>query len=242
LSTGPNVLIGIATGVSKEHQRLHRAYVDAVVRAGGLPLLLPVVEELDSDLVSTLFDRLDGLLVPGGPGIVRNLEGELPDDLEEADPARARFDEVITSRFLEGEKPILGICYGMQLLNVLDGGRLFADVERQREGTSSHSHKRGASSHPIRVETRSLLHDALGACESEVVVNSRHIQAISTIGSSFRVTAFAPDGVIESIENADGLHLGVQFHPERMGAPMGGIFLSFIERARARAARTGRAR
>ncbi|HSF15473.1 MAG TPA: gamma-glutamyl-gamma-aminobutyrate hydrolase family protein [Vicinamibacteria bacterium] len=220
-------LIGIGTSFSNGIQRQRRAYADAVVRAGGLPVLLPMLEGVAG--ASELAKRLDGLVIPGGPGITKGTDCVLPAELPETGPERLRFDEAIARAFIAANKPVLGICYGMQLLNTLYGGTLYADVERELEGALVHSEKRGASEHPIAIDRESVLFDLIG--KTELLVNSRHFQAVRHVSDNFRVSARAPDGVVEGIESLDGRLVGVQFHPESMGPVARGLFAHLVELA-----------
>lgn len=220
--------IGITPSFENGTHKLRHDYVHAVEAAGGVPVLLPAIER--GDAIPELVDRLDALVVTGGPAVTHGLIGELPGDLDETDPKRVRFDRMIASAFLESQKPVLGICYGMQLLNALDGGTIYADVERQLPGALPHSPKRGGTAHSIEVHESTHLHKVLRV--RSITVNTRHIQAIADVGPSFRVAAVAPDGVIEAIETVDGRALGVQFHPERMD--MGALFTNLISRSSSR--------
>lgn len=224
--TTMQTFVGITMSFEGETYRVRHAYADAVERAGAIPVLLPCLER--DGFAEELGERLDALIVTGGPAIVDGLIGALPDDLAATDPRRTRFDQKIAAVFIERSKPILGICYGMQLLNALDGGTIYADVARQVDGALAHSPKRGGKDHPIEVRESTHLFAALRSRTS--VVNTRHIQAIATVGPSFRVSATAPDGVVEAIETEDGCRIGVQFHPERMEMPS--VFESLVERAR----------
>lgn len=178
---------------------------------------------------SELAKRLDGLVIPGGPGITKGTDCVLPAELPETGPERLRFDEAIARAFIAANKPVLGICYGMQLLNTLYGGTLYADVERELEGALVHSEKRGASEHPIAIDRESVLFDLIG--KTELLVNSRHFQAVRHVSDNFRVSARAPDGVVEGIESLDGRLVGVQFHPESMGPVARGLFAHLVELA-----------
>ncbi len=222
------VRIGITTSFEDGEQRLHHTYVQAVERAGGLPVIVPM---LDAG-TEAFADLLDGLVLTGGPAVTDRLIGTLPPDLDEADPVRARADRCLLAAFAKARKPVLGICYGMQLLNAVSGGSIFADVERQVNGASVHSSTRGADVHPVRLVEGSHLRDTLGT--DTLVVNTRHIQAVAEVGDGFSVSATSPDGVIEAIESADGLMIGVQFHPERMGETMQPLFRRLVDQARKR--------
>ena len=205
-------MIGITTSFNGEHIRLNYAYVHAVQVAKGQPLPLPLVCSVaEADCLCKL---IHGLLIPGGPGITVGTAGPLPEGLNPVHPKRWKSDNLILDAAIERDLPILGICYGMQLLCVRAGGSLYADVEKQVNGTSVHSEKRGAQSHSIDIVSGSFLEQAWNSdCDT---VNSRHFQAVCEPGRNYRVSARSSDGTIEAIERMDGVHIGVQFHPERM--------------------------
>jgi putative glutamine amidotransferase len=203
--------------------------VAVIEEAGGVPVLLPTTNA--DATFETLLDRIDALVVPGGPAVTEGLTGPVPDDLESLDGLRADSDQRWMEACWRTGRPILGICYGMQRLNALAGGTIYGDVEAEHEGADTHSQKRGGTTHPVTFDPSSHMGQWLDADTLEV--NTRHLQAPGTVGDGFSVAATAPDGVIEAIEHESGLFFGVQFHPERMGAVTQPLFEALIEQARA---------
>jgi len=223
------VRIGITTSYEKGRQFVDHRYVAAVEQAGGIPILVPMFRQAAT--ARAFASLLDGLVITGGPGITRGLIGELPPDLPPVDALRDASDRLIYAAM--AERPILGICYGMQFVNAMAGGSIYADVQHQT-AAEAHSPQRGAAEHEVRIAAGSHLRRILQA--EHLVTNTFHIQAIAEPGAGLSVTAQAPDGVIEGIESGDGRVIGLQFHPERMAALAPALFGSLIEQAaRARA-------
>lgn len=215
--------IGITTSYQDGKQQLDHHYVDAVLEAGGLPIIVPMLH--DEDSATEFAALLDGLIITGGPGITRGLIGDLPEDLPPVDPLRDQSDFLIYNAMMA--KPIFGICYGMQFINAMHGGSIYSDLNVQIPGAAIHSSARGGTNHRIQIQAGSRLAQLLGSQETEV--NTYHIQAIAEIGKGLNRSALSSDGVIEAIETTDRRILGVQFHPERMGEKMKSIFVDFVD-------------
>lgn len=218
--------IGITTSYKDGAQMLDHHYVRAIERAGGLPMIAPMFTEAEA--AHAFSALLDGLLITGGPGITQGLIGQLPADLPPVDPLRYQSDTLLYQTVTD--RPVFGICYGMQFINAQAGGTIYADVVAQRQGAIVHAKARGADTHPLHIEPQSWLGHLFKSAAMEV--NTYHIQAIAEIGSGLKPAAYGPDGIIEAIESADGRLIGVQFHPERMLEHTLPLFEDFIQRCR----------
>ena len=216
-------LIGITTHPSSagadaaDQLPAQQAYVDAVARAGGLPVVIPL--GLGEHTLRALFTRLDGLLLSGGGDIDPGRFGARPiDGLRSLDPSRDSLEIQLVRWAIEDEKPVFGICRGLQAINVALGGSLIQDIPSQFADALDHdlSGRPAAQlAHPVRIEADSTLARLLGAASLDV--NSSHHQAVLDLAPGWRATAHAPDGIVEAIEWDGHLFaLGVQWHPERL--------------------------
>jgi putative glutamine amidotransferase len=193
-------------------------YIDSLVRAGGAPVVLPCVA--DPEVIQAAVEAADAVLLPGGGDIISHAYGEEPHPKSMyQDPVRDSMEFEVTRRALEMGRPILGICRGVQLLNVAFGGSLIQDVPSQVPDVLLHySYALDTFlAHTIDIEEGSLLARVLGS--TSMAVNSFHHQAVKDVGQGLSVNCRARDGVIEGVEAADGRPiLGVQFHPEECTA------------------------
>jgi putative glutamine amidotransferase len=207
--------IGITPDFEAPRYELKAAYPDAVLRAGGLPMVLPYTEEAAA--VDAYLDRISGLVVTGGHfDIPPEAYGEKPSEqLGPVKQGRTDFETRLLKGALDRRIPILGVCGGMQLLNVVLGGSLIQDIQTEVEGAKSHEqkHDRTQPMHPIDVKEGTLLAELLG--KGQLMVNSTHHQAVKRLGDGLRASAVAPDGVVECVESTElPFAVGVQWHPE----------------------------
>ncbi|HEY3315480.1 MAG TPA: gamma-glutamyl-gamma-aminobutyrate hydrolase family protein [Bacillota bacterium] len=196
---------------------LSTEYTGAVEAAGGVPLILPALDS--PDLVETIIEAVDGLLLTGGPDIDPAHWGAEPHPkLGPVSPNRDVTDLTAYRAARRKGLPVFGICRGIQTINVAAGGTLVQDIPSEVATTINHNATDGprwAAAHRVRVEAQSRLAVILGS--TDLGVNSFHHQAIMATAPGFRVTARAEDGVIEGIEATDGdFVVAVQWHPERM--------------------------
>lgn len=197
----------------RERVALSVNYVQALARAGLVPLIVPPILE-PAAAVSAL-DAVRGLVLTGGEDVAPERYGAAPHpNLETPDPARDAVELALIHGARQRRLPILAICRGLQILNVALGGTLYQDLPTERSEGTPVPHE-GSTRHHLRVEAGSLLHTTLG-CTS-TTVNSRHHQAARTVAPGLRASAWADDGVIEALEPvaaADPWILAVQWHPE----------------------------
>ena len=201
---------------------MNQRYLHAVVAHGGLPVMIPLLAHDDSTL-RALFERLDGVLVPGGVDLDPSAFGEPRHPLcGRVDADRDHVELAVTRWAIEDRKPLFGLCRGLQIINVALGGTLYQDIQAQRPNSIKHDFFPNAGfardylAHDVDLAAGSRLRDLLGG--ASLPVNSMHHQAIKDVAPGLAVSAVAPDGVVEAVEldRGDQFLLGVQWHPERI--------------------------
>ena len=220
LESGMDVLsfhapvIGISGNFREGDCTLAQAYYMSVLEAGGTPVVIPSYDN-DKALVS-LLDTLDGIVLSGGADIDPDYLGEEPLDCISINPRRDRQELTLVRLAVDRQIPVLGICRGIQVLTAALGGKLYQDIKTQHDQTCighSQTIARGLPSHEVKLVKDSLLYGFFG--KETLAVNSFHHQAVKEVPAGFRVTAYAPDGIIEGMEStAFRPILGVQWHPE----------------------------
>ncbi len=209
-----NPIVGISCGEDDLNFYLRKFYVKAVESIGGVPVLLPTVQRSFSR--EKYLSLLDGLILSGGGDVDPYYFKEEPvKELGEITPLRDEFEIFITKHFFMANKPILGVCRGIQVLNISLGGTIFQDINSQLSHPIKHFQQapRWSTTHSIRVVTGTKLGRLLPSQEWRV--NSFHHQGIKSPAPGFSASAFAPDGIIEGIEaDHHPFAIGVQWHPE----------------------------
>jgi putative glutamine amidotransferase len=225
-------LIGIGSDVLRKQGERDRAfvyttYVDSLRRAGAIPVLIPPQPENAADIV----DDLDGVLLAGGDDFDPAAYGEpRHPTVEPMDPRRQENELSLARVARERGIPTLGICLGVQVMNVAAGGTLIQHIESDIDHASEPSDRHR---HEVAIDGGTRLAKIVG--ERELEVNSSHHQAIKEIGDGLRVTAHAPDGIVEGLEDPrHPFYVGVQWHPEDMSGEesASAIFGAFVEAAR----------
>ena len=227
-------VIGITSRytVDKKLYNLPDAYTKAVQRNGGTPVILPPLFDIDQD---QLLDMVDGIIFSGGTDVDPMLYDEQPLPKQGyIDPLRDEVEISMAKKVLAGDKPVLGICRGLQVLNVAGGGTLIQDIGSQVKDSQKHRQEAQTyyGTHHVRLEKGSRAHQIF---ESECIVsNTFHHQACKDPAPGFKPTGWADDGVIEVLEiDSPVWKMCVQWHPEHMDNPvMNKLFKSFIDACR----------
>ena len=232
-------LIGITTNQSKNANgqptvMLMQSYINAVIQAGGVPVLVPsLVAEDGWDII---YSRLDGILFSGGGDIGLEFSpGEPHPRIDDVDLARDSIELKMVQAAASDGKPFLGICRGCQAMNVALGGTLYTHIPDQLPNALDHSYPgnlRTVLVHEVKIEEGTYVAEIFG--EPIVKVNSLHHQGIKEIASAIRVAGQAPDGLVEAIELPDHpFGLAVQWHPEWLTDQEGtrNLFRKFVQAA-----------
>jgi putative glutamine amidotransferase len=198
---------------------MSQRYFHVVTSARGVPWMIPLLHD-DLDTLRAIYDRLDGLLIPGGVDMNPATFGEaVRAECGQIDPPRDVVELALARWAIEDHKPILGLCRGLQVVNVALGGSLYQDLGSQKPGPIKHdcfpsaSYQRDYLAHDVALAEGSRLRAAFE--RPAVAVNSMHHQGIKDLAPSLVASAVAPDGLIEGIESGNGHFLvAVQWHPE----------------------------
>ena len=238
-------IIGVVASLSQETRAnimestervfISEKFINSVEYAGGIPLILPYVEEMED--IKAQIDACDGIMLCGGMDIHPIYYGEEPHEkLGFVNSKEDEYQIKVARLSLNLHKPIIGICRGHQLLNIVCGGTLYQDMSEVPLGTIKHDQisKRYEPYHSINIVKGTKLEKMLG---SSTLVNSLHHQCIKELGSGLKATAYSKDGIIEAIEMPGrDFVMGFQWHPEEMAAHknemMLGLFKEFIEKSR----------
>ena len=228
-------LIGITCSWQEQEARhlINDSYILAVQEAGGTPLLIPT---LDVSQAENVFNSIDGFIFSGGDDPDPCIYGEEPvEGLGDVTPRRDSFELALARLALQGKKPVLGICRGIQILNIAAGGTLYQDLK----GHTGLQHKQLAprwhTSHGVNIEKQSRLYSIIK--KEFIRVNSFHHQAVKKVGEGLWAVARGGDGMIEAIESVDPhkFLIGLQWHPEFLinrDEYSFHIFTEFVEKAR----------
>lgn len=224
-----NPLVAVIPSYSEDRKvRLSHEYLDALECEGVLPVTLPYTD--DTERIRTYAETFDGFLFSGGLDVDPSYYGEEKQfDSVEIDAERDRFEAALFRLVLETKKPILGVCRGLQLINVMLGGTLVQHMDGHRQDAPN-----PVPTHRVTVENGTRLREILG--DGEIAVNSFHHQAVKVLADELRASAFADDGTVEGAESISHPFLvGVQWHPELMHATdphAAAVFKAFAEAVR----------
>lgn len=213
-------VIGLSSSYNYDSgsMNLNSEYYKAIIKAGGIPVVIPPVEEME--LLDELIEKFDGILLTGGPDLDARRFGEQNMPFNGSiSPERDNAEIYLAKRAVEYNKPILGICRGVQVINVALGGTLYQDIASQVTERKVMKHSQEAPRwypvHDIHIKNDTRALKWFGKSVSEV--NSFHHQAVKDLAPGFKVAAYADDGIIEAIECDDlDFAAGVQWHPEHM--------------------------
>ena len=232
-------LIGISTGRSSNANTppafsLNEAYVEAVSRAGGLPVIIP--SGLPSHTYENILHHLSGLLLTGGGDIdPQQYQTDSDNRAKLIDPDRDRSEMDLLSKAIEIHLPFMGICRGIQIVNVALGGTLFVDVKMDRPNSLKHDYypaseyPRDHYAHSMEILPDNRLFDIFG--KDKLMTNSLHHQGLNQLGTGLTPVAIAPDGLVEGVQYSENpFGIALQWHPECLPEDpnMQNLFSAFI--------------
>lgn len=216
-------IIGITTSIKKgpfrSYSQVGYEYIDKIEKSGGIPLEIPVLQDFTIETLNHLMNSFDGIIFSGGGNIDSLWYGEQPLEKQNIETElRNSFERALFFAAKEKKVPILGICRGSQLINVLQGGSLFQNIDMQMSTEIDHEgldKKIEEKQHIVYLEKDSILAKIFN--KSKISVNSFHVQCIKQLGENLKVTAKSEDGISEAIEYmGDFFMQGVQWHPEAL--------------------------
>ncbi|WP_062232183.1 gamma-glutamyl-gamma-aminobutyrate hydrolase family protein [Fictibacillus sp. FJAT-27399] len=232
----PMIMITVSSAEHNGNQSsiLHRKYSDAIIQAGGLPVLLPSVNQ---GLTEQMILKCDGIVLPGGDDVDPFFYQQHPTpELGIVNRTQDEFEIQAVRLAEQNKKPLLGICRGMNIINVALGGTLIQHIPAETEQPVKHKQQapRNIPTHEVSIKKSSFLHELAGT--PTLQVNSFHHQSVKSAAPPLLPCAFAPDGIVEAIKsrNKDHFILGVQWHPEELTASPGmmSIFQALIAAAK----------
>lgn len=216
-------IIGITSqyeySVGRNFNKINYTYIEAVIRGGGVPIILPILSQLDD--LDIYIDSIDGLILTGGEDVSPLIFGEEPiKEVKNICYDRDQMEIELFNRAYERGIPVLGICRGVQVFNVALGGTLYQDIHAQIPDALGHvsTYNIEGGYHSIIIDKDTMLYDIFK--QEKISVNSQHHQSVKDLGRDLRISAKSLDGVIEGVESTtDKYVLGLQFHPEAMINP-----------------------
>ena len=199
---------------------MSQRYIRALTAVGALPWMIPLVGD-EAETIRGIYDELDGVFLPGGADIdPSNYAEERHPKCDKGDPARDEVELMLVRWALADKKPVLGVCRGLQIVNLAAGGTLYQDLSEQMPRSIKHDYfpfggryARDYLAHEVQVAENTKLAEIFGA--GSLRVNSMHHQGVRRLGKDLVASAVAPDGLVEGLESDDGSYLvAVQWHPE----------------------------
>ncbi|WP_234125017.1 gamma-glutamyl-gamma-aminobutyrate hydrolase family protein [Clostridium hydrogenum] len=210
-----------------ERAYVNNDYIQSVEKAGGTPVMLPVIS--DYEKVKNQIEAVDSIIISGGFDVNPLIYDDEPSQKQGfLCPERDEYDLMVIKAAMELNKPILGICRGIQILNAALGGTLYQDLSQIEGCYIKHvqESRPEVAGHSVEIVKGTKLYDILG---EKIITNSFHHQAIKDLAPGFKVAARSKDGVIEAIEKEEGFVIGIQWHPEMMARKDNKLMLNIFK-------------